>query len=445
MARSAILDNAKGFLIAAVVWYHALVVYYDPTLPDGVAGLQSFLLLLVMPGFALISGFTAAPTLTQKRQARLLSMLGAFVVFQVLNWAMGVANARAYALLFTNHTSNASSIPYPIPVFFPTVMGQIPDTKALPVTWFLLALLFWRVLTPLLSNLRAPVLTSFIVGMLGLTLDLGFGSQQIVAFLPWYALGVTERNRARQKYLWHRFPVNLFPRETLQLDDYAEGQNERRPGEKRGAKSLSYTWRCLLFFVPLLSAILLSVFAALWWRSEHGIGGLVSHAFGCLYGLSANGVPACTSGHSWATRLLFYALSFTILYCVLRSLPRYPMPIFAKAGRNSFAVYLFHPLVLFNLVTLIIVARGIDLASAGKGSIKGNGAPPFGGALSFALITLFGFFTFLILSLNVWRRCCWVCRSPPVAALVMQPASSQKDSSIQETLLGPTMNDNINI
>merc|ERR1711871_384214 len=156
-----------------------------------------------MPGFALISGFTAAPTLTPQRQNRLFTMGAAFVVFQLLNWAMGIANAKGYALLFTNTTSDTTPIPYPIPIFFPTVMGQIPDTKALPVTWFLLALLFWRVLTPLLSNLRAPVVTSLVVGMLGLSLDLGFGSQQIVAFLPWYVLGMTERNRAQRKYLWH--------------------------------------------------------------------------------------------------------------------------------------------------------------------------------------------------------------------------------------------------
>ena len=108
--RSAFLDNAKGVLIAAVVWYHALVVYYDPVLPDGVAGLQTFLLLLVMPGFALLSGYTAAPRLNEQRQDRLLTMLAAFVVFQLLNWGMGIANAKGYALLFANASSgNASS------------------------------------------------------------------------------------------------------------------------------------------------------------------------------------------------------------------------------------------------------------------------------------------------------------------------------------------------
>jgi fucose 4-O-acetylase-like acetyltransferase len=447
--RSAFLDNAKGVLIAAVVWYHALVVYYDPVLPDGVAGLQTFLLLLVMPGFALLSGYTAAPRLNEQRQDRLLTMLAAFVVFQLLNWGMGIANAKGYALLFANASSgNASSsattpIPYPIPVFFPTVMGKIPDTKALPVTWFLLALLFWRALTPLFSRLRAPVLTAAVVGMLGLVLDLGFGSQQIVAFLPWYALGLAERNRAGNEYWWRsRSPVTLFPAESLLLSNREKGDEEEATATATttGAAPSSCARRTALLLVPLLGAILTSLFASMWWRSEYGIGGLVSHAFGCLYGLSAADVPACTSGYSWASRALFYLLSFVVIYCVLRSVPDRPLFIFTKAGRNSFAVYLFHPLVLFNLVTLILVARGVDLATGGKGSIQGDGAPPFQGVLSFVLVTLFGFLTFLVLSLDVWRRCCWVCLSPPLTAAVMlQPAVvARRKTSIQEALLNPT-------
>lgn len=442
-ARSPFLDNAKGVLIAAVVWYHALVVYYDPMLPEGVAGLQTFLLLLVMPGFALLSGFTSAPTLTEKRQDRLLSMFGAFVVFQLLNWGMGIANEKGYALLFANATSGNSSntsssatpIPYPIPVFFPTVMGKIPDTKALPVTWFLIALMFWRALTPLLFRLRAPVLISVVVGMLGLVLDLGFGSQQIVAFLPWYALGLAERNRGRREYWWHGFPVVLFP--SLLSRDREDSEVEATSTTTSAASVSSRVRQAALLLVPLLGAILTSVFAPSWWRSENGIGGLVSHAFGCLYGLSASSVPTCTSGHSWATRSLFYVLSFFVIYCVLRSVPDRPLLVFTKAGRNSFAVYLFHPLVLFNLVTLILVARGVDLATGGQGSIRGDGAPPFGGVLSFVLVTLFGFLTFLVLSLDVWRRCCWVCLSPPITAAVMlQPAvATRRKNSIQEALL----------
>jgi fucose 4-O-acetylase-like acetyltransferase len=93
--RSAHLDNCKGVLIAAVVWYHSLVVYYSVDLPFGFVGLESVLLLLVMPGFSLLSGYLSNPNLNYKRQDNLFSMGAAFVVFQVLNWIMGVLNSSS--------------------------------------------------------------------------------------------------------------------------------------------------------------------------------------------------------------------------------------------------------------------------------------------------------------------------------------------------------------
>jgi hypothetical protein len=84
-------------------------------------------------------------------------------------------------------------------------MSHIPDTKALPVTWFLLALLFWRALTPIIVRLKHPVFTSFIIGVFGLSTDLGFGSQNIVAFLPWYVLGVSARYRKNGQIIWQQW------------------------------------------------------------------------------------------------------------------------------------------------------------------------------------------------------------------------------------------------
>ena len=148
-----------------------------------------------MPGFSLLSGFLSSSNLNANRQDNLFSTGAAFVIFQIINWMMGIFNtigldAFLSASSNSSKSSNTSSssnntIQYPIPIFFPTVMSHIPDTKALPVTWFLLALLFWRILTPLIIRLKHPIATSFVLGMFGLVTDLGFGSQNIIAFLPW--------------------------------------------------------------------------------------------------------------------------------------------------------------------------------------------------------------------------------------------------------------------
>ena len=96
--RSPFLDNAKGILILLVVWYHALVVYYSTDLPLGVSGLETILLLFVMPSFSLLSGYTSSPNMTIKRQNNLLTSGTAFILFQlfaeILNNVIFLSNSH---------------------------------------------------------------------------------------------------------------------------------------------------------------------------------------------------------------------------------------------------------------------------------------------------------------------------------------------------------------
>jgi len=405
--RSPFLDNCKGLLILCVVWYHCLVVYYSPTLPLGLPGLESVLLLLVMPGFSLLSGYLSNPILNPKRQDNLLSTFAAFVVFQLLNWVMGIANAVGLTLYIStyptnstraNATINTTTVPYPIPIFFPTVMSHIPDTKALPVTWFLLALLFWRMLTPLIVRMRRPIMTCLIVGMLGLCTDLGFGSQNIVSFLPWYAMGVSLRHTTSGQLFWHQWVL--------------------RPPRSYAKAWAQVTVSIFLVTVPLLGSVLVSWLHPQWWSNN--IGYVVSHGYSCLYGLPPTATAQqCTSWYAFGTRLLFYLLSLPIIVGTLRLVPRRPVKILTNAGVNSVAIYLFHPLALFNVVTLVLVSTSLDRITKGQGAVHGHGAPPFQGAVSFVLVSLLGVMVFCLLGLDCWRCCCWMCLRPPIVRGIM--------------------------
>ena len=406
--RSPFLDNAKGILILLVVWYHALVVYYSTDLPLGVSGLETILLLFVMPSFSLLSGYTSSPNMTIKRQNNLLTSGTAFILFQLLNWGMGILNTLgfdAYVIVPHHNQTNATSIPYPIPIFFPTVMGQLPDTKALPVTWFLLALLFWRALTPVIVRLRYPVCTSILLSLLALTVDLGFGSQNIVSFFPFYVVGVCAKHRTYGQVLWHKWVL---------MDDTPTSHH------KTTMRTMLIT--SCLFLLPLLASIVVSAWNPLWWdnKSRYGVGFIVSHGYSCLYGLVSAAEPSCTSWYAWLSRSIFYLFSFPIIVGGLRLVPRKRIVGLTKAGINSFAIYLFHPLVLFNIISLVLICRGLDLVTNGQGSVKHNGAPPYVGGISFVLITCVGVGVWSVLSMSCWLRCCWVCLRPPVVVMMME-------------------------
>ena len=107
-----VFDNCKGILILFVVWYHSLVVYYDPDLTSipGLTGVETILLLLVMPGFSLLSGFLSSSNLNAKRQDNLFSTGAAFVIFQIINWMMGIFNTIGLdAFLSASSNSSKSS------------------------------------------------------------------------------------------------------------------------------------------------------------------------------------------------------------------------------------------------------------------------------------------------------------------------------------------------
>jgi len=174
-----------------------------------------------------------------------------------------------------------------------------------------------------------------------------------------------------------------------------------------------------LVIIPLLGCVLVSWLHPQWWSNN--IGYVVSHGYSCLYGLPPAAATAqkCTSWYAFGTRLLFYMLSLPIIVGTLRLVPQRPVKILTKAGINSVAIYLFHPIALFNVVTLVLVSTSLDRITKGQGAVHGHGAPPYQGAVCFVLISLLGVVVFCLLGLDCWRCCCWVCLRPPIVRGIM--------------------------
>lgn len=122
-----------------------------------------------MPLFVMISGYLSKRfTLTDDKVARLVgSTLAPYLVFQcaysLFAWAVGGREFKVDVL-----------DPYYL-------------------TWFLLALFVWRLLTSVWRRLRYPLATAVLVCLLGYMTDIGstLDLYRILGLVPFYVLGLT--------------------------------------------------------------------------------------------------------------------------------------------------------------------------------------------------------------------------------------------------------------
>ncbi|NSC23859.1 acyltransferase family protein [Streptomyces albus subsp. chlorinus] len=169
--RDPYFDNAKYLAIVLVAAAHSWEPFWDDS--RAATALYLFVYTFHMPAFIMISGyFSRGFTFTPSRVRRLVAGVAVpYVVFQT-----------AYAL-FRRWAHDEPD--YPIDLFDPWF-----------VMWFLLALFFWRLLTPVWERLRWPVTTSVVIAVLvsvspsvGGELEL----QRVLRFLPFFVIGLTLR------------------------------------------------------------------------------------------------------------------------------------------------------------------------------------------------------------------------------------------------------------
>lgn len=166
--RDPFLDNARGQLIALVVVGHALECL--ALTGDGLGGaVYTWIYSFHMAAFVIISGFLSRSYRNEPRQIKrlLTAMVLPYLIFQMVHEA-------AKALLLGQ--------PFELQLFLPAW-----------TLWFLLALLLWRLASPVLRQLRHPLVVAVAVSVIAPMdpgLDSTFTLGRLVGMLPFFVLGL---------------------------------------------------------------------------------------------------------------------------------------------------------------------------------------------------------------------------------------------------------------
>lgn len=169
--RNHAIDNIKGFLIILVVLGHAIHHLESGVWQHIYSGIYTF----HMPAFIFISGLVTNP---KKWKIDSVSLLGLYCILLVLWFAF------AAALKIAGISSAAP--PYSILIFVSSTAGL----------WYLISLAGWRLVSPLLFDVRHPVL--FLLGSAIYCSGVGVSEQingafsidALVLYFPFFAGGI---------------------------------------------------------------------------------------------------------------------------------------------------------------------------------------------------------------------------------------------------------------
>lgn len=193
--RDPFLDNARGILIALVVVGHTIECFFDTSevLSDT---LYTWIYSFHMAGFVMISGYLSRSYRNEPRQVRrlLTAMLVPYVIFQVIH--------ELAKMILLGHE-------FHLQLFLPAW-----------TLWFLLALLLWRLATPVLRQLRYPLVFAVaiaVISPLDPDLDSTFTLGRLVSMLPFFVAGLvsTPEMLERLKAFRHRWAGALVLLATL--------------------------------------------------------------------------------------------------------------------------------------------------------------------------------------------------------------------------------------
>ena len=262
------------------------------------SGFLALLKPVVMPCFCLISGHFSPAEIDDRRARSLCQLFATYLIFQTLYFLQNMISYRLNGFEYPS---------LPLPLFNP--QGQV-------VTWFLLALLLWRIWMPLLNRTRWPIAISLCLGCGALFVDLGVNHQNILSFLPYYVAG-------------NRIPRSLWSRDASQ------------------------PWLRVpfaLFFLAVMVGLL--CFSA--FGGAHFAKGFakLSLTYACFNGAPPEALAdQCHTPRELLYRLAFYCCSVPLIMGFLCLMPT-RAGVWTYPGYMSMYVYLMHPLVLFNPIVM---------------------------------------------------------------------------------------------
>ena len=310
---------------------------------------------IVMPCFCLISGHVSPVEVDERRARSLMQLFATYVIFQSLYFLQKYAAFTVVGFPFE---------PLPVQIFNP--QEQV-------VTWFLLALLIWRVTLPLIQRTRAPLIISLTIGLSGSFVDLGVNYQNILSFWPYFIGGA------------------VLPRthwETL----------------ARPAVRLPFGAFFLVCSALVLSA---SVYGGVGFEAFFRQATL---SYSCLNGNPPQGkMVVCASFRELMMRITWYAASLPLIGGFLCILPR-RSGVYAAPGYMSMYVYLIHPLLLYNP---LLMKTTFDALSTAYGREVNVWSPATEG-WTVCLLAPCALVASALLSLPCCRSLFWPCVEPPI-------------------------------
>jgi fucose 4-O-acetylase-like acetyltransferase len=171
-SRDAYFDNAKFLAVVLVVIGHA----WEPLRGANVGGrlleaAQTFVYAFHLPAFIVMCGYFSRGFTTARGRTR--KLVAAIVVPYAI---FSVAYPLWVRLLAGGHVGWDPLEPYYL-------------------TWFLPALLLWRLSTPLWQQIRFPITTALLISMIAgfVTLPSMLNAAQVLSFLPFFVVGLTLR------------------------------------------------------------------------------------------------------------------------------------------------------------------------------------------------------------------------------------------------------------
>ncbi|WP_405931618.1 acyltransferase family protein [Streptomyces sp. NBC_00827] len=167
--------------------------------------------------------------------------------------------------------------------------------------WFLMSLFFWRLLLPLVVQLRHPLLiTTGIALAVGYIDEFGltFSASRTLVYMPLFYLG------------------------------WRIGQGHLN------------TWFTSRWSAPVAVAGILASFVAAWlWHGDiKGNWLSMRHHYTAADPLSLE--------WAWVIRLVVLATAAALVLCLLRLMPRRRLPLISTLGAGGFTIYLLHPLII---------------------------------------------------------------------------------------------------
>ncbi|MGW0283779.1 acyltransferase family protein [Streptomyces sp. NPDC003236] len=170
--------------------------------------------------------------------------------------------------------------------------------------WFLMSLFFWRLLLPLVAQLRHPLAVTTAVALaVGYVEEFGlqFSASRTLVYMPLFYFG------------W-------------------------RLGQGMFSKWFESRWS-----LPVAAAGVVAAGLAAWrWhRDIQGTWLSMRHAYKADTALGMEG--------AWLVRLAVLASAATLVLCLLRLMPKRRLPLVSALGAGGFTVYLLHPLVILPL------------------------------------------------------------------------------------------------